>query len=68
MVHIIETDPDIIIQRYRERADQYRQLAEDNPNRDAFLRLAVIYDSLAEGMATIRRAREAPITSVEKPS
>jgi len=66
MAPIIETDPDIIIRRYRERADEYRQLADGNPKRDAFLRLAVIYDSLAEGMVTIRRAREAPITSLEK--
>ena len=61
MPQFIETDPDVIIERYRERADQYRRLADGNAERDACLRLAAIYDSLAEGMVTIRRAREAPI-------
>ena len=56
MPQFIETDPDVIIKRYRERADQYRRLADRNAERDACLRLAAIYDSLAEGMVTIRRA------------
>jgi hypothetical protein len=65
MAQSIETDPDLIIQRYRERAEQYRQLAEASAKREAFLRLAAIYDSLADGMINIREAREAPV--LEKP-
>ena len=60
MVQPIETDPDIIIQRYRERAEQYRQLAEASATREASRRLAAIDDS-AEGMTNIREAREATL-------
>ena len=35
MAQSIETD--LIIQRYRERAEQYRQLAEASAKREAFL-------------------------------
>jgi hypothetical protein len=58
--------PDIIIQRYRERAEQYRQLAEASAKHEAFLRLAAIYDSLAEGMTNIREAREATTADLKK--
>ena len=65
MAQSIETD--LIIQRYRERAEQYRQLAEASAKREAFLRLAAIYGSLADGMINFRGAREAPTTVLEKP-
>jgi hypothetical protein len=66
MAQPIETDPDIIIQRYRERAEQYRQLAEASAKREAFLRLAAIYHSLAEGMTNIREAREATTADLKR--
>jgi len=63
----IETDPDVITRRYREPAEQYRQLADASAKREAFLRLAAIYDSLAEGMINIREVREGKTTVPEKP-
>jgi hypothetical protein len=32
MAQFIETDPDVIIERYRERADQYRRSPTGTPN------------------------------------
>jgi hypothetical protein len=58
---LIDTDPDLIIQRYRKRADDYRRLADGNVNPKRCLRLAAIFDSLAEGMMIIVRRRRAPL-------
>jgi len=60
----IETNPEIIIQRYRERAAEYRHLAETSPDPASFLRIAETFETLAEGMEAIVRARDAPIKAV----
>jgi hypothetical protein len=56
----VERDPNLIILRYRERADECRAFAsvhEDDRDRDRYLNMAAMYDRLAEGMETITRAR-----------
>jgi hypothetical protein len=55
----VERDPNLIILRYRERADEFRALAaaHDDDDRERLLDMAAIYDRLAEGMETITRAR-----------
>jgi hypothetical protein len=56
--HSVERDPNLIILRYRERADEYRALAAaHDDDRERLLGMAAIYDRLAEGMETITRAR-----------
>jgi hypothetical protein len=54
----VERDPNLIILRYRKRADEYRALAAtDDGDREGCLDMAAIYDRLADGMETIVRSR-----------
>jgi hypothetical protein len=54
----VERDPNLIILRYRERADEYCALAAaHDDDRERLLDMAAIYDRLAAGMETITRAR-----------
>jgi hypothetical protein len=54
----VERDPNLIILRYRERADEHRALAAaHDDDRERLLDMAAIYDRLAEGMENITRAR-----------
>jgi hypothetical protein len=65
-VRLVETDPTLIIEGYRRRAEKYREMAQDGPSPDSFLRLAATFDSLAEGMEAILHTREAHAGSSPK--
>jgi len=56
--HPIQPDPIVSIRRYRDRAEQYRRMAENHPYREGFLRLAATWDVLAENMEALSRLRE----------
>jgi hypothetical protein len=48
----------VSIRRYRDRAEEYRRIAENHPYREGFLRLAATWDVLAENMEALSRLRE----------
>ena len=57
----VERDPNLIILRYRERADEYRALAAaHDDDRERLLDRAAIYDRLAETITRARGVRTAP--------
>ena len=52
----VERDPNLIILRYRKRADEYRALAAtDDGDREGYLDMAAIYDRLERDEFVLNR-------------
>jgi hypothetical protein len=56
--HPSQPDSIVSIRRYRDRAEEYRRIAENHPYREGFLRLAATWDVLAENTEALSRLRE----------
>ena len=54
--HPSQPDPMVSISRYRDRAEEFRRIAENHPYREGFLRLAATWDVLAECALALGRA------------
>jgi hypothetical protein len=55
-INPIQPDPIVSMLRYRDRADECRRIAHNHPYREGFMRLAALWDTLADNMEAVARS------------